>query len=168
VLENTNVGCRTVSKEDILPMFAETVHALSIPADDIDKRWRSSFVDLIEIYPETVGTLSGFVLHRLGEAADCYRVIVNHYHIWVYHLEIVVNLIEAEPFLLGVLVCCCVVAGNPLRNLANSRTSRMALEAKVEGLYLRCQCRELAEKCMRHLRIPGRLIDVCTNENETH
>ncbi len=82
--------------------------------------------------------------------------------------SILVDLVETEPLLLGVLVGRRIILNDTLRTLAEVRARRMALESKVIRLHLGGQSRKLAQEIVRNLGVPGGLIRVRADEDEPH
>jgi hypothetical protein len=137
-------------------------------ADGLHEGRSDSLVDLVDIDPELIRRRLAIVLHRLHELVDDEGIIVDHHNVRTHHLKVVVNLIEPESLLLGILVRSCIVLVDTRGSLAVAGGILVALEAIVEELDTRGESGGLLEKVMGNLGVSGDLINVRADEDDTH
>ena len=168
MLENPHIGEVAVGEELLLPDLGEAIDAVRMGADGGHQGLGDSIVHLVHIDPELVGRRLLVMLHRLHELVDDEGVIVDHHDIRADHLEVIVDLVEAEALLLRVLVGGRIVLIHTGRRLAMPGCVRVALEAVVKQLDPRRQGRGLLEKVMGDLGVARGLINMSADENDTH
>ena len=107
--DHTERRRRTIRLINTLPVLRKEVDTVSILVHSLNQRRSNALVDLIHIEPELVRRLTLLVLHRINEPVNDQGIVVDHDHVRIHHLKVVVNLVESKPLLLRILVSSRIV-----------------------------------------------------------